>query len=309
MKSIISVIGAGFVGTMTAQRIAEKNLGDVALVDIIEGVPQGKALDSAQSSSLEVFDATVTGTNDFSVVANSDIVVVTAGFPRTPGMTREELGLKNGTILKSVTEKITRFAPECILIIVTNPLDVMTHLAWEVSGFDAERVIGMGGVLDTARFKYFLSEELGASVNDIEALVLGSHGDTMVPVEEYTTLKGIPVSHFIPKDRLDAIIERTKYGGAEIVKLLKSGSAWHAPSASVVTMVEAILLDSKRVVTASTLLQGQYGISDTHIGVPVKLGRGGVEEILEVSLSDTELEALRKSAQIVKETYNKLTIL
>jgi len=309
MRNKVSVIGAGFVGTMTAQRIAEKNLGDVALVDIIEGVPQGKALDIAQSSSLEAFDATVNGTNDFAAVANSDIVVITAGFPRTPGMTREELGIKNGTIIKSVTEKIMGFAPECILIIVTNPLDVMTHLAWEVSGFDTGRVIGMGGVLDTARFKYFLSEELGASVNDIEALVLGSHGDTMVPVEGYTTLKGVPVSHFIPKDRLDAIIERTKFGGAEIVKLLKSGSAWHAPSASVVTMVEAILLDSKRVVAASALLTGQYGISNTHIGVPVKLGARGVEEILEVSLTDTELNALRQSAEIVKETYQKLKIL
>lgn len=309
MKNKVSIVGAGFVGTMAAQRIAEKNLADVVLVDIIEGIPQGKALDMAQSSALEDIDVTVKGTNEFSHMEGSDIVVVTAGFPRTPGMTREELSLKNGTVVKSVVEKIKEYASACIIIIVTNPLDVMTHLAWKVSGFDSSRVIGMGGVLDTARYKYFLAEELNVSVKDIEALVLGSHGDTMVPVDRYTTLKGIPVSQFINKEKLDSIIERTKGGGAEIVKLLKSGSAWHAPSSSAVVMVEAILHDSKRIVPASAYLNGEYGITDTHIGVPVKLGASGVEEIFEITLTDTERDALKRSADIVKETFDNLKIL
>lgn len=309
MKNKVSIIGAGFVGTMTAQKIVEKNLADVALIDIIEGVPQGKALDISQSSSLEEFDAKITGTNDFSEIEGSDIVVVTAGFPRSPGMTREELGLKNGNVVKSVTEKIKEFAPECIIIIVTNPLDVMTHLAWKISGFHDSKVVGMGGVLDTARYKYFLAEELNVSVKDIEALVLGSHGDTMIPVDSYTTLKGIPVSQFIKNEKLNAIIERTKTGGAEIVKLLKSGSAWHGPSSSIVVMIEAILRDSKRVLPASAYLNGEYGIEGTHIGVPVKLGASGVEEIYEISLSDEELAALRLSADITKETFDKLRIL
>jgi malate dehydrogenase len=309
MKHKVSVVGAGFVGTMAAQRIAEKNLADVVLVDIIEGIPQGKALDMAQSSALEDIDVTLKGTNEFSHMEASDIVVVTAGFPRTPGMTREELSLKNGTVVKSVVEKIKEYAPASIIIIVTNPLDVMTHLAWRVSGFESSRVIGMGGVLDTARYKYFLAEELNVSVKDIEALVLGSHGDTMVPIDRYTTLKGIPVSQFINKEKLDSIIERTKDGGAEIVKLLKSGSAWHAPSSSVVVMVEAILHDSKRIVPASAYLNGEYGITDTHIGVPVKLGASGVEAIFEITLTDTERDALKHSADIVKETFNNLKIL
>ena len=309
MKNKVSIIGAGFVGTMTAQKIVEKNLADVALIDIIEGVPQGKALDISQSSSLEEFDAKITGTNDFSEIEGSDIVVVTAGFPRSPGMTREELGLKNGNVVKSVTEKIREYAPECIIIIVTNPLDVMTHLAWKVSGFRDSRVVGMGGVLDTARYKHFLAEELNVSVKNIEALVLGSHGDTMIPIDSYTTLKGIPVSQFIKKENLNAIIERTKTGGAEIVKLLKSGSAWHGPSSSIVVMIEAILRDSKRVLPASAYLNGEYGIDGTHIGVPVKLGASGVEEIYEINLSDEELAALRLSADITKETFDKLRIL
>lgn len=309
MKHKVSVVGAGFVGTMAAQRIAEKNLADVVLVDIIEGIPQGKALDMAQSSAMEEIDATIKGTNEFSDMEGSDIVVVTAGFPRTPGMTREELSLKNGTVVKSVVEKIKEYAPACIIIIVTNPLDVMTHLAWRVSGFEPSRVIGMGGVLDTARYKYFLAEELNVSVRDIEALVLGSHGDTMVPIDRYTTLKGIPVSQFINKEKLDSIIDRTKGGGAEIIKLLKSGSAWHAPSSSAVVMVEAILHDSKRIVPASAYLNGEYGITDTHIGVPVKLGASGVEEIFEITLTDTERTDLKRSADIVKETFDNLNIL
>lgn len=309
MRNKVSVIGSGFVGTMAAQRIAEKNLADVMLVDIIEGIPQGKALDISQSCPLQEFDVNIKGSNDFADIQGSHIVVVTAGFPRTPGMTREELVLKNGTVIKSVTEKIREHAPGCIIIIVTNPLDVMAHLAWNISGFSESRVIGMGGVLDTARYKYFLAEELNVSIRDIDALVLGSHGETMVPIASCTTVKGVPVSQFMNKSRIDAVIERTKKGGAEIVRLLKSGSAWHAPSASIVVMVEAMLHDSRRVMPVSAYLRGEYGINDVHIGVPVKLGSSGIEEIYEIDITDEELSALRESAAAMKETYGKLKIL
>ncbi|TFG38274.1 MAG: malate dehydrogenase [Syntrophobacterales bacterium] len=308
MKNRVSIIGSGFVGTMTAQRTVEKNLADVILYDIVEDLPQGKALDIAQSASVEKFDDTVTGTNDLSEIEGSDIIVFTAGFPRTPGMTREELALKNGGIVKSTTEKIREYAPNSIIIMVTNPLDVMTHLAWRVSGFSPSRVMGMGGILDTARYKYFLSRELDVSVRDIETMVLGSHGESMVPVDSYTTLKGVPVSNYIKKERLDEIIERTKKGGAEIVNLLKKGSAWHAPSSSVTAMIEAVIHDSKRVFPISAYLTGQYEISGTHIGVPVLLGASGVEKILEIPLSPGELTALRQSADIMKETFDGLNI-
>lgn len=309
MKNKVSVIGAGFVGTAVAQRIAEKNLADVVLVDIIEDVPQGKALDIRQSASLEGFDVKITGTNDYSDIRDSQVVVVTAGFARQPGMSREELAAKNGNIIKSVTEEIRENAPECIIVMVTNPLDVMTHLAWKVSGFPARRVIGMGGVLDTARYKLFLAEEMDVSIRDIQALVLGGHGDAMVPVDRYTTLNGIPVSELIEPEKLQAIIERTKNGGAEIVKLLKTGSAWHAPSSSAVVMVEAILMDSKRILPASVYLEGQYGRNGIYTGVPIKLGATGVEEIYEIDLSNEELAALRQSADVVKKTFENLNIL
>ena len=309
MQSKVSIIGSGFVGTMTAQRTVEKNLADVILYDIVEDLPQGKALDISQSASIEKFDGRVTGTNDLSEIEGSDIVVFTAGFSRTPGMTREELALKNGGIIKSVTEKIKEYAPDTIIIMVTNPLDVMTHLAWQVSGFPPSRVMGMGGILDKARYKYFLSRELDVSVKDIETMVLGSHGESMVPVDSYTTLKGVPVSNYMKKEILDEIIERTKKGGAEIVNLLKKGSAWHAPSASVTAMIEAIINDSKRVFPVSTYLTGQYGISGIHIGVPVILGSSGVEKIFEIPISPGELAALRQSADIMKETFGGLNIL
>jgi len=309
MHSKVSIIGSGFVGTMTAQRTVEKNMADVVLYDIVEDLPQGKALDISQSASIEKFDGRITGTNNLSDIENSDIIVFTAGFPRTPGMTREELALKNGSIIKTVTEKIGDYAPEAIIIMVTNPLDVMTHLAWRVSGFSPSRVMGMGGILDTARYKYFLARELDVSVKDIETMVLGSHGESMVPVDSYTTLKGIPVSNYIQKKRLDEIIERTKKGGAEIVNLLKKGSAWHAPSASVTAMIEAIINDSKRLFPLSAYLTGQFGISGTHIGVPVLLGSSGVEKIFEIKLSPEELAALRQSAVIMKETFNGLNLL
>jgi malate dehydrogenase len=309
MHNKVSIIGSGFVGTMTAQRTAEKNLADVVLYDIVEDLPQGKALDISQSASIERFDGRITGTNNLSDIEGSDIVVFTAGFPRTPGMTREELALKNGGIIQTVTEKIRAYAPDAIIIMVTNPLDVMTHLAWRVSGFPPSRVMGMGGILDTARYKYFLSRELDVSVKDIETMVLGSHGESMVPVDSYTTLKGIPVSNYITKERLDEIIERTKQGGAEIVNLLKKGSAWHAPSASTTAMIEAIINDSKRLFPVSACLTGQYGISGTHIGVPVLLGSSGVEKIFEITLSPEELSALRQSADIMKETFDGLNLL
>ena len=308
MKRKISVIGAGFVGTMTAQRIVEKNLADVTLLDIVESLPQGKALDIMQSAPVEGFDRQITGSNDFAETEHSDIVIFTAGFPRAPGMSREELALKNGGIVKSVVETVARHAPDCIIIMVTNPLDVMTHLAWKASGFQAERVMGMGGILDSARYRTFLAEELNVSAGNIETMILGSHGDTMVPIDSHTTAGGIPVSQLIGKGRLDAIIERTKNGGAEIVNLLKSGSAWHAPSSSAVAMVEAILGDSKRIFPVSAYLTGQYGIEDVHIGVPVKLGASGIEEIYEIALSDKELEGLKRSARAVSKTFEGLKI-
>jgi malate dehydrogenase len=304
----VSVVGAGFVGTMVAQRIVQHDLAHVVLVDIVEGMPQGKALDIAQSAGIEGFDAKITGTNDFSEIRGSRIVVVTAGFTRLPGMSREELAAKNGQIIKSVTERIKSHAPECILVMVTNPVDVMTQLAWKVSGFPVHRVVGMGGVLDSARYQLFLARELGVAPREIEALVLGGHGDSMVSVGRCTTLKGIPVSQLLKPERLQAIIERTKYGGAEIVGLLKTGSAFHAPSAAVFVMVEAILRDSKRVVPASAYLDGQYGIRGCFIGISVKLGAGGIEDRYEIELTVEERDALRRSAELVEKTFNELRI-
>jgi malate dehydrogenase len=285
MNRKVSVIGAGFVGTMTAQRIAEKNLADVVLVDIVEGIPQGKALDMAQSASIEGFEARVKGTNNFSEISDSSAVVVTAGFARTPGVTREQLALKNGKVVKSVAEQIRKFAPDAIMIMVTNPLDVMANLAYKVSGFPARRVIGMGGVLDTARYRYLLAEELKVSVGDVQALVLVSHGDTMIPLESCTTVCGIPIRNLMKKERLRKIIERTQNSGAEIVGLLKTGSAFHAPSASVVFMLEAIMLGQSRILPASVYLNGQYGIRGIYLGAPIRLGPAGVEKIYEVDLS------------------------
>jgi len=308
MKRKVSVVGAGFVGTMAAQRMVEKDLADVTLIDIVEGLPQGKALDIMQSAPIEGFSGRVTGSNDFADTAGSDIVVFTAGFPRTPGMSRDELAVKNGGIVRSVAKEIARHAPGCIIIMVTNPLDVMTYLAWKTTGFPTRRIMGMGGILDTARYRAFLAEELAMPPGDIAALVLGSHGDTMVPVDAYTTARGVPASQLMERGRYEAIIERTKNGGAEIVGLLKSGSAWHAPSSSVVAMVEAMLTDSKDLLPVSAYLSGQYGIEDVYIGVPVRLGAGGIEEIYEISLSDAEREGLRRSAAAVRETLKKLAV-
>ncbi len=306
MKSKVAVIGAGFVGAMVGQRIVEKNMADVVLVDVAEGIPQGKALDIAQSAAVEGFDARIEGTNDFSEIKDSSIVVVTAGFPRSPGMTREDLARKNADVITSVTRNIARFAPDAVMIVVTNPLDVMTHVAWKQSGFPPERVFGMGGVLDEARFKYFLSRALNVSPRDIETLVLGSHGETMVPLASRTTVKGTPVSTILSQEDFRLIVEKTRQGGAEIVNLLKSGSAWHAPSAAVTAMVEAVLGDTRRMMSAAAYLDGQYGIRNIHIGVPVIVGAGGIEEVCELSLDDDEAAELREAADAAREMVKQL---
>ncbi|MCK9229375.1 MAG: malate dehydrogenase [Syntrophales bacterium] len=306
MKQKVAVIGAGFVGTMVSQRIIEKNLAHVVLVDIVEGIPQGKALDMSQAASVAGFEGQVIGTNDFSEISGASIVVVTAGLPRMPGMTREDLAKKNAAITRSVMDNVRHHAAGAVVIVVTNPLDVMAHLAWTVSGFPPQRVFGMGGTLDEARFSYFLSRKLGVSPRDIEALVLGSHGEAMVPVERYTTVKGLPVRMFLSPGEYADIVARVRRGGAEIVDLLESGSAWHAPSASTVLMVEAILKDSKRMVSASALLEGQYGIEHIHIGVPVLLGAAGIERILEIPLDEPDLQALREAARITRNMVDRL---
>ncbi len=305
----ISVIGAGHVGATAAQRIAEKKLAqEVVLVDIVEGIPQGKGLDMWESAPIEGFDAKVIGTNDYADTANSDIVVVTAGLARKPGMSRDDLRDKNAEIIKSVTEQIAKYSPQTKIIMVTNPLDVMTYVAYKVSGFEPNRVFGQAGILDTARYRTFLSMELGISVRDIQAMVLGGHGDDMVPLIRYTTVSGIPVTQMISRDRLEEIVQRTRVGGGEIVKYLKTGSAYYAPSAATVEMVEAVVHDAKRLLPCSAWLTGQFGISDTYAGVPVILGKDGVEKIVEIELNDEERAMLHASANHVKENIAALKI-
>jgi malate dehydrogenase len=297
----ITVIGGGNVGATTAQRLAEKEWGDVVLVDIVEDMPQGKSLDLMQSGPVYGYDTLITGTNNYEPTAGSDIVVITSGIPRKPGMSRDDLVKTNAGIVKSVAEQVCAKSPDAILIVVSNPLDAMTYVAAKVSKFPAHRVLGMAGVLDSARFRTFLAMELGVSVEDVHATVLGGHGDTMVPVLGYSTVAGIPVSELIPKDRLDAIVQRTRDGGAEIVKLLKTGSAYYAPSASVVAMVESILLDKKRILPCAVSVNGEYGIKGLFVGVPTVLGRKGVERIIEMKLNAEEKAGLEKSAAAVKE--------
>jgi malate dehydrogenase len=297
----ITVIGGGNVGATTAQRLAEKQLGDVVLVDIVEDMPQGKALDLMQSGPVYGYDTLITGANNYEPTASSDIVVITSGIPRKPGMSRDDLVKTNAGIVKSVTEQVCAKSPDAILIVVSNPLDAMTYVAAKVSKFPSHRVLGMAGVLDSARFRTFLAMELGVSVEDVHATVLGGHGDTMVPVLGYSTVAGIPVGELIPKDKLDAIVQRTRDGGAEIVKLLKTGSAYYAPSASVVAMVESILLDKKRILPCAVAVNGEYGIKGLFVGVPTVLGRKGVEKIIEMKLNPEEKAALDKSAAAVKE--------
>ena len=296
----ISVIGAGNVGATAAFLIAQKQLGDVVMVDIIDGIPQGKALDMVQTGPVEMFDANISGALNYEETAGSDVVIITSGSPRKPGMTREDLLNINAKIVEDVTSNVIRHSPDTTLVILTNPLDIMTYHAWKVSGFPQNRVVGQAGVLDSARFRTFISMELGVSVEDITAMVMGGHGDTMVPLPRYTTVGGIPITQLIPQDRIEEISDRTRNGGGEIVNLLKV-SGYYAAGASLAQMAEAIILDKKRLIPCSAYLTGQYGIDDLYIGVPVKLGASGVEEILEIELEASELEALQTSSQTYRE--------
>jgi malate dehydrogenase len=305
-KSKVTVVGAGNVGGTTAQRLAERNYVDVVLVDIVEGLPQGKALDILESGPVLGFDSNVVGTNGYEESAGSDVVVITSGSPRKPGMSRDDLLKTNQNIVQSVTEEVVKHSPETVLVMVANPLDAMCHVAMEVSGFPRERVVGMAGILDTARYRTFIAQELGVSVRDVFALVLGGHGDTMVPLPSMATVGGVAITELLPGDRVEAIVDRTRNGGAEIVGLLQSGSAFYAPSAAAVEMVDAILLDQKRILPCAAYLHGEYGIEDLFVGVPVKLGAAGVEEIIELGLQEDELEDLKNSAGAVRELVEVL---
>ena len=308
-RAKVTVIGAGNVGATTAQRIAEAGLADVVLVDIVEGLPQGKGLDLAEAAPVVAHDARITGTNDYAETAGSDVVVVTSGLARQPGMSRDDLLAKNAGIVRSVVLAAVQHSPEAILIIVTNPLDAMCHVAMEASGFPRERVIGMAGVLDSARFRSFIAHELGVSVQDTHAFVLGGHGDTMVPLPRYSTVAGIPITELMTVDRVRALTERTANGGAEVVALLKSGSAFYAPAAAVFEMVESILLDRKRVLPCAVRLAGEYGHDGLFVGVPIVLGARGVERVIEIELSDDERAAFDRSAAAVQELVDTLATL
>jgi malate dehydrogenase len=298
----ITVVGAGNVGATAAQRVAEKELArQVVLIDIAEGIPQGKGLDQWESAPIEGFDSRVIGTNGYEESAGSGIYIVTAGIARKPGMSRDDLLTTNAGIVRQVCENIARVSPDAIIIMVSNPLDVMCYVAMKASGFPRERIIGMAGVLDTARYRSFIAESLDVSVEDIQAMVLGGHGDTMVPLISYTTVSGIPVTQLMDRPTLDAIVDRTRNGGAEIVKYLKTGSAYYAPSAGAVQMAEAIVKDKKRILPCAAWLQGEYGMSDLFLGVPCKLGRNGLEQIIEVELTAPERAALESSAEAVRE--------
>ena len=301
MRDKVTVVGAGNVGATTAQRIFDGGYADVVLVDIVDGLPQGKALDMLESGPILGTDASIVGTNGYEETEGSDVVVVTSGVARKPGMSRDDLLLTNMKIVTSVVEQTAKFSPNSVHLIVTNPLDAMAQQALKITGFPSTRVVGLAGILDTARYRTFLAEELGVSVNSVSAYVLGGHGDTMVPVVESTNVAGTPVSKLIAPKRMEEIVQRARDGGAEIVNYLKTGSAFYAPSASIVQMVEAILFDKKEILPCTAYLQGQYGINDVYVGVPVKLGSNGVEEIVELNLNGDELNALRKSAEAVQE--------
>ncbi len=307
-RSKVTVVGAGFVGATCAQRILEKEIADVVLVDVVEGLPQGKALDMMESAAVEQFDTTIVGTNSYVDTKNSDVVVVTAGLARKPGMSRDDLMIKNAEIVSGIISEIVRYSPGTILIMVTNPLDVMSYLAWKKSGFDAKRVIGMAGVLDSARYAYFIAAELGVSPKDVRAMVLGGHGDSMVPVTQFSTVNGVPMAQLIPKERIEAINKRTREGGIEIVNLLKTGSAYYAPSSSAVAMTEAIVMNSGRILPCCVYLEGPYGISGTYCGVPVSLDQTGVRKVIELKIDGADLQALQKSAADVKENIKKLKL-
>ncbi len=300
MKAKVSIIGAGHVGSTTAHLILQSGMADVVLYDIAEGVPQGKALDLIEATPLWNVSATCKGTNDYRETSESDIVVITAGLPRKPGMSRDDLLSANAEIITAVVRETSRLSPKCIFVVVTNPMDVMTNLAWKVSGFEPHRIVGMGGVLDSARFRTFISIRLGISPEDVDAAVLGGHGDLMVPLPRFTTVKGVPISELLDKDIIDKLIERTRNGGAEIVALLKAGSAYYAPAAAIYQMTKAVLLDEKRVLPCAAYLEGHYGIRGIFVGVPVVLGRSGVERIIELNLREDEKDQFIKSANAVR---------
>ena len=308
MRSKITVVGAGFVGSTLVQRLVERDYADLVMYDIIPNMPQGKALDMLQAGPVLGYDSLVVGTNDYSDTTNSDIVVITSGLPRKPGMSRDDLVKKNQEIITQVIQEVVRHSPNCIIIMVTNPLDAMAQLAFHLSGFPRNRVVGMAGVLDTARFRTFIAQELGVSVRDVQAYVLGGHGDTMVPLARMCTVAGVPISQLMPAERIDQIVQRTRDGGAEIVKLLGTGSAYFAPSASVLQMVDSILLDKKMIMPCAVYLQGEYGINGLFVGVPAKLGANGVEQIVEIELSENERALLQKSADAVKELVEVMGI-
>ena len=309
MRPKITIIGAGFVGSTAAHWIAAKELGDIVLIDIVEGVPQGKGLDLLEAGPIEGFDLHIAGTNDYADTANSDVIVVTSGAPRKPGMTREDLIKVNANITRDCISKAAPLSPNATIIMVNNPLDTMAYLAKQVSGFPKNRIVGQAGVLDSARYRTFIAMEAGVSVEDVQAMLMGGHGDEMVPLPRFTTIGGIPVSEFIPKERLDAIVDRARKGGGEIVNLLKTGSAYYAPSAATVQMVEAVLRDKKRVIPCAAFLEGEYGLNDLYFGVPCILGAGGVEKVIELPLDDTEMAAVKKSADGVRSSIETLKTL
>lgn len=299
----VTVVGAGNVGATLGQRLAERDLYDVVLLDIpqVDGMPQGKALDILESAPVYGYDSLVTGTTNYADTAGSDVVVITSGVPRKPGMTRDDLLTTNAGIVKSVTEQIVKYSPNCFIIVVTNPLDAMVQLAWKVSGFSKNRVIGMAGVLDSSRYRTFIAQELDVSVEDVSAFVLGGHGDTMVPLPRYSTVAGIPITELLPAEKIEALSKRAANGGAEIVALLKTGSAYYAPSASVLAMIDSIVLDKKRVLPCAALLEGEYGVDGLYVGVPVKLGAEGIEKVVEIKLDEAEQAAFKRSADAVAE--------
>ena len=308
MRKKVTVVGSGNVGATVAHRLVDKQMADVVLIDILEGIPQGKGLDLLEAGPIEGYDCRVRGTNNYADTGNSDLVVMTAGFPRKPGMSRDDLLKANYDVVKGTIEQVVKYSPDCILIVVTNPLDAMAQTAFKVSGFSRNRVIGMAGVLDTARYRTFIAEALNVSVHNVQGFVLGGHGDSMVPVPRYTTVAGIPVGELMPKDQFDKIVARTRQGGAEIVNLLKAGSAYYAPSAAVVEMIDAIFNDRKKILPCAAYLEGEYGIKGLFVGVPVKLGVHGIEQVIEIKLTEEEKAALQKSAEAVKELVDIIRV-
>lgn len=309
MRQKITIIGAGFVGSTCAHWIAAKELGDVVLLDVVEGIPQGKGLDLQEAGPIEGFDLRITGTNNYADSANSDVIVITSGAPRKPGMTREDLIKVNADITRSCVSQAAPLSPNAVIIMVNNPLDAMTYVARQVSGFPKQRVLGQAGVLDSARYRTFLAMEAGVSVEDVQAMLMGGHGDEMVPLPRFTTISGIPVTEFIAADRLEAIVDRARKGGGEIVSLLKTGSAYYAPAAATTQMVEAVVRDKKRVIPCAAYLEGEYGLNDMYFGVPIVLGAGGVERIIELPLNEEEQALVRKSADAVRSTIETLKTL